>query len=76
MGRSTLANLSPPDLSDPGRQLWSYLRQGEDKGEGEGDGNWMETDLKQEYRVEGVSLNVSKQNEVEQKIEIDWNRIE
>ena len=53
-----------------------YLRQDKDEGEGEGDGNWMETDLKQEYRVEGVSLNVNKQNEVEQKIEIDWNRIE
>ena len=31
----------------------------------------METELKQEYRVEGVSLNVRKQNEVEQKSEIN-----
>ena len=76
LGRSTLANLSPLDLSDPGRQLWSYLRQDKDEGEGEGEGNWKETDLKQEYRVEGVSLNVIKQNEVEQKSEINWNRIE
>ena len=43
MGRSTLANLSPLDLSDPGRQLWLYLRQDKDEGEGEGDGNRVKT---------------------------------